>query len=166
MARTATKIARNVLLAALLVQFPTAGHAQGGPFEGLSGSWRGSGAVTLKNGTQERLSCRATYDVENAGNTVRMNLRCASESYKFDLKSSVVSQRGAIGGTWSEDTYRVSGSVSGTASPDSVQARISGPTFAAGMTIRTSGRKTQSVTITTDGQALTRIALTMSRAGA
>jgi hypothetical protein len=139
-------------------------HAQG-PFTGLAGGWSGSGSVTLKSGTRESLRCRAKYDVENAGNSVKMNLRCASDSYRFDLKGTVVHERGALGGTWSEETRQVSGSVSGSASPDSVQARISGPNFVATIQIDMRGKRSQAVNINSDGQALSRVALTLTRAG-
>src|SRR5215469_4670846 len=37
------------------------GHAQAGPFAGLAGTWNGGGAVTLDDGSKERIRCRATY---------------------------------------------------------------------------------------------------------
>ena len=32
-----------------------------GPFAGLAGNWIGSGTISMKNGTNERIRCRATY---------------------------------------------------------------------------------------------------------
>jgi hypothetical protein len=153
------------LIALLLA--PVSGQAQrgSGPFDGLAGSWSGSGSVTLSSGAQEALRCRATYDVENAGHTVKMRLRCASDSYKFELNGNVVSEGGRLGGTWSEDTRQVSGSVSGKATSENVDARISGPTFGARIVVTTRSKRNQSVTISSDGQYFQRVAITMNRAG-
>jgi hypothetical protein len=155
------------LVVGALLFVPAAAPAQrgAGPFEGLDGSWSGGGTVTLSSGAREPLRCRATYNVENAGNAMKMRLRCASDSYRFDLTGTVANNGGALGGSWSEDTRRVSGSVSGRATPDRVDARITGPTFQAGITVAMSGRRSQSVTISSDGSLFRNVAITMSRGG-
>lgn len=155
-----------LVVGALLV-LPAEAPAQrsGGPFEGLGGSWSGGGNVTLSSGQREPLRCRATYNVENAGNAMKMNLRCASDSYRFDLTGTVANNNGALGGSWSESTRQVSGSVSGKASPDRVDARINGPSFQAGIVVATSGKRSQSVNISSDGSLFRNVAITMNRSG-
>jgi len=75
-----------------------------GPFFGLSGYWSGSGTITMSNGAEERIRCRATYAVNGAGRALQQTLRCASDSYRLDISSNVVSEGGALSGSWSEAT--------------------------------------------------------------
>src|SRR5450759_2019543 len=67
-------------------------HAQSGPFTGFNGSWSGNGTVVLSNGTTERIRCKASYNVNGNGLGLKQTLRCASDSYKFDLSTDVTSQ--------------------------------------------------------------------------
>jgi hypothetical protein len=67
-------------------------HAQLAPFAGLSGSWTGSGQVALSDGSNERLRCRAAYRVDPSGVRLQQTLKCASDSYTFDLTSEVLSE--------------------------------------------------------------------------
>src|SRR6266700_1267701 len=85
-------------------------HAQGaGPFASLSGSWSGGGTISLASGANERIRCRAVYEVGSGGRALQLSIRCASDSYNFDLAGSVVYQGGAISGTWSESSRGVNG---------------------------------------------------------
>ena len=53
--------------AALMLSVSTS-HAQaGGPFAGFDGSWSGTGTVTLSNGTNEHIRCKADYKVNTNG---------------------------------------------------------------------------------------------------
>lgn len=141
------------------------GHAQkGSPFAGLSGNWSGTGTISLASGASERIRCRSTYAVAPSGNGLKLTLRCASDSYRFELSSSVVDQGGTIAGTWSETTRQVSGNVSGQASPGLIQARVEAQGFAANLTLNTRGDK-QSVTIASQGTDFTGVQLTLSRGG-
>src|SRR5215467_8533931 len=110
-------IAAAVLFAATVSASP--GHAQSGPFAGLAGSWHGNGTVTLDDGSTERIRCRATYAV--SGPSMDLTLTCASDAYKFNLQGSVVSEGGAITGTWSESSRGVSGTLQGRGGGGSFQ---------------------------------------------
>jgi hypothetical protein len=74
-------------------------RAQPAPFAGLPGFWTGSGSIALSDGSHERLRCRATYRVDDSGMRLRQTRRCASDSYKFDLSSDVVSDGARLSGT-------------------------------------------------------------------
>src|SRR3954469_7224387 len=100
------------LLFAAFVPF-SASYAQSGPFAGMAGVWSGGGTVTLEDGASERIRCRATYAVGAGGNGLNLNLICASDSYKFDLKGDVTSDRGVLLGTWSESSRGVTGTLEG-----------------------------------------------------
>ena len=137
-------------------------HAQrAGPFTGLTGTWSGGGIITLGSGANERIRCRASYD-GRGGTHLLLNLRCASDSYNFDLRGDVRDQGGTITGVWSEASRGVNGSVSGHASPGHVQAQVSGPTFSASLSMSTQGNR-QSVTIRSQGTDVQQVSITLRR---
>lgn len=123
---------------AALVAMP-AFSASGNPFHQLNGYWTGSGTVTPPKGHAEKVSCRVTYSV--AGSAVTQNMRCAGTDYKFSTSSQLTYSGGKISGSWSETTYDASGTVSGTASGNTVRARISGDKFSGRMSINVSGSR-------------------------
>ncbi len=131
--------------------FSSAGYAQSGPFAGMAGNWSGGGTVTLDDGSTERIRCRANYVIGAGGNGLNQSLTCASDSYRFNLSSNVVSSGGALSGTWSESSRGVSGNLEGRGSAGSFQIVASAPGFTANIALRTTGNK-QSVTIRADNQ--------------
>ena len=150
----------------LLLATPAAAQRAGnaGPFAGLAGSWSGSGTITLQNGGEERIRCRATYNVGDGGSSLQQNLRCASDSFTFDLSSSVVAQGGAVTGRWSETTRNASGTVSGRATSGELQVRVDSQGFAANLVMTTRGNR-QSVSISSAGTALTGASITLTKGG-
>ena len=72
--------------------------AQSAPFAGLAGAWSGSGTISLSDGSRERLRCKVTYRVSAGDNALQQSLRCASDSYKLELGSKVVSEGGRVSG--------------------------------------------------------------------
>ena len=126
------------------------GHAQraGGAFERVAGQWTGSGTIDLSNGTHEPLKCRASYDLLAEQRRLQLNIRCASDSYNFDLFGSAVLAGRAVSGTWSESTRSVAGTISGTAEGDRVQVHAESPGFSANLSLVTHGDR-QSVSIRT-----------------
>ncbi|HEX9322699.1 MAG TPA: hypothetical protein VF913_11350 [Xanthobacteraceae bacterium] len=138
-------------------------HAQGaGPFASLSGSWSGGGTISLASGANERIRCRAVYEVGSGGRALQLSIRCASDSYNFDLAGSVVYQGGAISGTWSESSRGVNGTVSGRASGSQIQAYAQGAGFSAGLSLSTQGNR-QSVVIRPTGADVTAVSITLAR---
>jgi hypothetical protein len=111
----------------------------GNPFTLLNGYWTGGGTVTPQKGNAGKVSCRVTYSV--AGSAVTQNMRCAGTDYKFNTSSKLTYSGGKISGSWNETTYDASGSVSGTASGNTVHARISGDKFSGRMSINVSGSR-------------------------
>jgi hypothetical protein len=171
MARSMTSHARGTrrtVFAAVLALAATGLYAQHGaeaasnPFAGLSGSWSGSGTVTHSGGTNERIRCRANYVVGNGGNQLQQNLRCASDSFTFELRSDVNHDAGRISGLWNEVTRNVGGNVSGRASSGRIQALVDGPAFAASLALTMQGDR-QSVLIRSDSTAVTQVSITLNR---
>lgn len=125
----------------------TAYAQAGGPYAGMAGKWAGGGTVTLDDGSNERIRCRATYQV--SGPSMDMSLTCASDAYKFNLTASVVDQGGAIVGQWSETSRGITGSLSGRGGGGNFQVTAVTAGFNANIALRTAGNK-QSVSIRAD----------------
>jgi len=137
-------------------------RAAQGPFAGLAGSWSGAGTVSLANGARESIRCRATYSVAAAGNNLQQSLRCASDSYNFELRSNVVAQSGSVSGTWSEITRNVGGNISGRANGDQIQVLVDSPSFSANLTLVTQGSR-QSISIRSPGHEFSGATITLAR---
>ena len=153
----ARKLSANGLKAALfasaILLVSAQGHADpgpGGPFHGLSGHWSGAGTITMANGATERIRCKATYAVNATGKAVQQTLRCASDSYRVEISSNVISEGGSLSGSWAEATRGVAGNISGRASGAEIVANVAGAGFTARLDVRTHGDK-QSVTIRPQG---------------
>jgi hypothetical protein len=127
------------------------GYAQSAPFAGMAGVWSGAGTIELDDGAKERIRCRATYAVSRDGDGLNQSLVCASDSYKFDLRSDVTANNGVLSGSWSETSRNVSGSLEGRAGRGQFNVVVSAPSFTANVSLRTNGNK-QSVSITSQGQ--------------
>ncbi len=139
-------------IGAALMLSVSAGHAQsGGPFIGFDGAWSGTGTVALSDGSVERIRCKASYKVDGSGMGLKQSLHCASDSYKFDLSSDVVSNGDRISGNWSEASRNVNGSLQGTAGGGQLQVFVEANGFAANLTLRTSGNR-QTVQINSKGE--------------
>jgi len=136
--------------AALLLSV-SAGHAQSGPFAGFDGAWTGTGTVTLSDGTNEHLRCKADYKVNGTGLGLKQKLECASDSYKFDLTSDVTSQGDRISGNWSETSRNIFGNLQGTAGGGTIDVFVEASGFAANLTLRTNGTR-QTVQISSKGE--------------
>src|SRR6266571_2922760 len=132
------------------------------PFAAMAGSWSGDGVLSTTDGGQERLRCRASYDVAATGAELRLNLKCASESYNFDLASEVEYRGGAISGQWSEASRNASGTISGRAAGDRIEAAARGDNFSAGLSLTTRGNR-QTVSIRPQGTNITAVSLEMAR---
>ncbi len=115
--------------------------AQSAPFAGLAGSGSGSGTISLSDGSRERLRCKATYRVSAGDNALQQSLRCASDSYKLELSSDVVSEGGRVSGSWSEASRGVSGTVQGRANGGRVAVVVDAPGFSANLTLATPGNR-------------------------
>jgi len=138
------------------------GAAQGtGPFTPLAGQWSGTGAITLSSGSRERIRCRAVYEAPG-GQKLALRLKCASDSYNFDLNANLIHQGDLISGSWSEITRSITGSISGRLSGASIQAVVSSAVFSANLTLTTHGTR-QSVSIRSQGTDLTEAAITLNR---
>jgi hypothetical protein len=146
----------------LLSGYPLAGRAATTPFSAMAGAWSGGGIMTMSSGMQERLRCRAQYGVGGGGNDLRLNLRCASESYNFDLAGQVDYQGGAVSGSWNEATRNAAGTISGRAAGDHIEAAARGDNFSANLSLTTRGGH-QTVAIQPQGTDVREVSITLNK---
>jgi hypothetical protein len=154
-----SKILQAGLLATMLA-FPGVTAAAYSPFAALAGNWSGGGVLQSADGTQERLRCRAGYDV--GGVELRLTLRCASASYNFDLTSDVQYRGGAITGSWREASRNAGGTLSGRAGNGRIEAAATGQNFSAELSLTTRGNR-QFVSLRPQGTDVTLVSLELNR---
>ena len=141
---------RSLALAGLAAMYCVPSFAQSAPFAGLAGAWTGSGTISLSDGSRERLRCRASYRVNDHESGLQQTLRCAGDSYRFELSTDVVSQGGRISGTWSESSRNIAGSIEGRVSGGHIVAAVGAPGFSASLSLTTQGNR-QSISIASQG---------------
>jgi hypothetical protein len=125
----------------------------------LLGSWGGSGTVHLGHGQRERIKCNAYYT--GGGAELRLAIRCASASYKIEIRSTLAYDGGRVRGSWEERTFNASGNASGTARDGSIDVSISGG-VSGNMHISFTEER-QSVSISMQGSALQGVQMDLAR---
>ena len=145
MRRSVGLAAAGVVAVAAAVATPLSVSAAAGPFDGLEGVWTGDGMLTYASGTQERISCRVQY-VQSNPNNLQQALRCAADSYNFQINAYFDSANGRLSGNWAELVNNVKGSVSGTVANGRINGDLKGPGFIASLSVVTNGDR-QSVKI-------------------
>jgi len=128
----------------LLALWPTVASA--GAFDKFSGTWRGTGRFTLKDGRTETVACKIKSTVEVNGTRVYQKVKCKSASRKIKVRISLVANRQAIGGSWSA-SGAVYGYVQGYARGRSMNLQLSGRRISASMKLYTSACS-QKMTVT------------------
>jgi hypothetical protein len=155
----------TVVFAGALVFGSPALAEESGPFSAMAGNWVGAGNIVIGSSPGERIRCRADYKIGNAGTTVALGLRCASDSYKFELQGNVRYQNGEVRGDWSERTRGAAGQVAGSISGNQVNVRVDGQTFSGLLSLTTRGNK-QSISIKAPvGSQMSEANITLSRGG-
>jgi hypothetical protein len=132
-----------------------------GPFEQLTGAWSGKGRVTFEGGNSETIACTAYYVGRDAGAGLGLAIRCASTSYKTEIRSTLHHANGRISGQWEERSFNAAGAASGVVSSERISLQFSGA-INGSMTIVLAGSK-QSVSISTSGGGLTAVNIGFSR---
>jgi hypothetical protein len=138
-------------LVAAIVMPPLPASAADGPFAEFPGSWSGAGTLKPDNGVTERIRCNANYRMGSAPNEINLQLRCASDSYNFDLFGEFsVDGQNQVAGRWTERTRGVGGTAIGNRSGDRLQLHVESAGFAAEMVMITKNKR-QSVIIDSHG---------------
>jgi hypothetical protein len=110
-------------------------------FDNVAGSWSGGGMMKPSDGPRERVRCKVDYIVKNAGQSVKMDVRCASDAYKMDLNANIDQNGTELSGNWFESQYRQGGKVSGQNANGVIEARVEGQTITALLTVNTKGNR-------------------------
>jgi hypothetical protein len=129
---------------------PTA--AATGPFADFSGTWSGTGTVRTGSNAPERIRCNANYRQRGSSqHEVDLQLRCASDSYNFDLAGQFTADdRNEITGQWTERSRNTGGTAIGRANGDRLDVHVESGGFAADLVMVTRNRR-QSITIDSHG---------------
>jgi hypothetical protein len=147
-------LARIAIPACILVAVaapPLQTSAADGPFAEFPGSWSGAGTLKPEKGAAERIRCNANYRKGSAPNEINLQLRCASDSYNFDLSGEFsVDGQNQVAGRWTERTRSVGGTAIGNTSGDRLQLHVESAGFAAELVMVTKNKR-QSVTIDSHG---------------
>ena len=107
----------------------------GGAFDGFGGRWSGRGIIRMADGQQEKMKCVATYFPSAGATKLVLNVRCASNGFKIDVKGALQAFDNRILGTLEERTYEHRGTVSGTAHDGTIDASIQGNDWLASITV-------------------------------
>jgi hypothetical protein len=156
---------KKIALAIVLLLMPASTFAQqheGGAFSRFAGDWSGEGTVKTSAGS-ERIRCKAHYNVTPDGASLEQTLRCASDSYKLDVRTRVAATGNRFAGKWNEVSRDTIGNISGSITPTGIRGRIDGIGFTADLVIAIQTNR-QSVTIDPEGATdISQVAITLTR---
>jgi hypothetical protein len=151
-------------VASAIITFgPTGLCAQeAGAFSHFAGDWSGVGTVKTSAGN-ERIRCKAHYNVAPGGASLEQILNCASDSYKLEVRSKVVANGNTFTGKWNEITRDTIGNLSGTIAGGAIRGKIDGIGFTASLFIATQANR-QSVTIDPTGATdISHVTITLTK---
>ena len=127
-------------------------------FDSLKGSWSGGGSVSFSSGESEKLRCTARYT--GGGSNLGFNMKCASSSAQINLTGDL-SGGSKVSGSWSENSYSLSGNASGSASGTSVRVKISGGANGY-LTLSVSGSR-HTIALSTQGSPVSGVNVSLNR---
>ena len=131
---------------------PPQARAQSGPFAQFPGNWSGTGTIRQSGDSTERIRCTASYRLRGSTqHDVDLQLRCASDSYNFDLAGQFqADESNQVSGRWTERSRNIGGTAIGRAQGDRLQIHVESSAFSADLVMVTRNRR-QSVTIDSQG---------------
>ena len=146
--------------AGLLIFAPSSQAAEAlAPFVG---NWSGSGKITVQNGSSERIRCRSSNTTN--GKSLALSMRCASDSYKFELASDIANDGGNISGSWNETSRGVIGTLSGKITGSNIQATATAIGVTAALSIRVAG-PALNVSLRSPGSEVSEVTVSMAKGG-
>jgi hypothetical protein len=126
----------------------------------LVGSWGGGGRITYTDGSSENITCSAYYT--GSGNDLRMAIQCRSDKNPIHIRSRLRIDGGRATGEWEERTFNASGNATGSVGANSMSLSVTGGGFSGTMNV-TFGKASHNVTITTQGIAMSKATMQMSK---
>ena len=136
------------------------GDALASPTQKLIGAWSGRGTATFEGNRSERIKCNAYY----TGKAPKINIavRCASASYKIEIRSKLTNQSGRLTGTWEERTFNAAGDTKGSINDERLRLTVRGGGLTASMRIDFED-SAQSIYIRTQGVKLKSVRIALSK---
>ncbi len=150
-------------LGLLVIDFdgsPLVATAQASPAKRLLGAWSGRGTARFEGDRSERIRCNAYY----TGTAQKLNIavRCASPSYKIEIRSKLENRAGRLSGTWEERTFNASGETKGSINDQRLKLSINGGGLQASMAVEFNDKK-QQIKVRTAGVTLKSVAVNLAR---
>ena len=136
------------------------GHAESSAVASLIGSWAGSGHISFTDGRTENIHCNGYCT--GGGSALKMAIQCKSDTNTIHIRSSLKIDGAHVSGEWEERTFNASGTASGSVGNGSMSIGLTGGGFAGSMSVSFS-RSSQSVSISTQGIALSKVNIRLSR---
>jgi hypothetical protein len=130
------------------------------PFDGLLGSWSGTGQIRYRDGSAESVRCQAYYT--EGGEQLRLAIRCRSASSEIEIRGRLEQSRGTVRGTWEERTFNVSGEARGRITSSRLTLNVSGGGFSGSMSVTIGGAR-QTVTISTEGISMRSVSVVLAK---
>jgi hypothetical protein len=156
-------IVQSILLCAVLITIlATAPAWAQQSFDNVAGSWSGRGSMKPADGPRERVRCKADYVVKNSGQSVKLNLHCASDAYKMELSANIDQNGTALSGNWFESQYRQGGKISGQNVNGLIEAKAESETIVALLTVRTKANR-QSFVLEAPGAWVSQVSIDLVR---
>ncbi len=128
--------------------------------EKLLGSWKGRGTAVFEGNKREAVRCNAYYT--GGGERLKLAVRCASTSYKIEIRSKLETNGSLVNGTWEERTFNAAGETTGTINDDRLWLTVVGGGLKASMTVSYTGAN-QKVNIRTEGVHLQSVDIDLAR---
>ncbi len=129
------------------------------PFAVLRGNWGGSGKMLLKDGSKERISCKARYS--GSSSQLRLQINCKSNSNKVNMKARLSANGSRLLGVWEEETFKALGTIAGKIDENKITFNIAGNVLGS-MVVRYS-KSRQDISIKTKAISLQSIKMRLSR---
>jgi hypothetical protein len=130
------------------------------PFDGLLGTWSGSGQIRYQSGETEGIRCTAYYT--GGGQRLRLAIRCKSTSNDIEIRGLLTQQADRVSGTWEERTFNAAGEATGRMTSGRMSLSITGGGLSGSMSVSYSGSR-QTVVITTQGIPMKSVNVTLGR---
>ena len=148
----------RILIGVLSLLLSSPAFAQG--FQPFAGSWRGTAVGTTDGGNSERLTCVAYNTVGSDGGSMKITLRCANASgVAMRVTATMTSSGTRLSGSWSESTYNVGGSVSGSIQGFKISSKITSPNWNAGLQVNRNGDQLAIAVVPTSGSGRLNISM-------
>lgn len=148
----------GIIAVAPLAVAPATAQAKG--IDALIGTWGGTGRITYTDGSSEGIRCTAYHS--GGGNELHMVIQCRSDKNPIHIRSRLRIDGSRASGDWEERTFNAAGEASGTVSSGSLSLRITGGGLSGSMSVSFGG-STHTVSITTEGIAMSRCSISFSR---